>query len=134
MHERDTLEIDIDTEDFAHALDAVERSERPTLPAPAESERLAKKSSEWNDVEGPSTKLFAISSEIPAAPLDSIPVPVVAVEDLAWFELSEAALSVLRGIDGGHTVEELMAVADASPEELLEAIGELVDKEIVRLD
>jgi hypothetical protein len=131
---RDTLEIDIDTNEFGSALALVEASERPTLPAPEESQRLAKKSGEWTDVEGPSTKLFAIQSEIPSAPLDSIPVPVVAQEDLAWFELSEAALSVLSDIDGGHTVEELMATVDASPEELLVAIGELVDKEIVRLD
>jgi hypothetical protein len=129
---RNTLDIDIDTADFQAALDAVERAERPTLPAPATMERLA--SQAWTDVEGPSTKLFALHSEVPGAPLDSIPVPVVATEDLAWFELSEAALSVLSGIDGGHTVEELMAIVDAPPEDLLLAIGELVDKEIVRLD
>jgi hypothetical protein len=131
---RDTLEIDIDTQAFDHALAAIEEGERPTLPAPEATAKLARKSGAFTDVEGPSTKIFAIQSEIPAPPLDSIPVLVVASEDLAWFELSESALSALSGIDGGHTVEQLMALADASPEDLLVAIGELVDKEIVRLD
>ena len=125
---RITLEIDLDE-------DPLVRAERPTLPAPPHLQgRSPTKSGEWNDVEGPSTKLFALSSEIPSAPLDSIPVPVVAQEDLAWFELSEQALAVLRTVDGGHTVEELMAIADGPPEDLLVAIGELVDKEVVRLD
>jgi hypothetical protein len=134
QNSRSTLELEIDTADFQAALDAVEASERPTTPAPETMGRLSSESQEWTDVEGPSTKLFAIQSEIPSAPLDSIPVPVVAGDDLAWFELSEAALSVLSGIDGGHTVEQLIAIVDSSPEELLVAIGELVDKEIVRLD
>jgi hypothetical protein len=71
---------------------------------------------------------------MPAPPLDSIPVALVAQEDLAWFELSASALSVLSGIDGGHTIEELMGLVDSPPEELLGAIGELVEKEVVRLD
>jgi hypothetical protein len=131
---RPTLEVEVDAMELEEALALVERGERPTLPAPAQSERLAKKSGEWTDVEGPSTRLFALESDMPAPPLDSIPVALVEADDLAWFELSESALSVLRGIDGGHTVEELMSMVDSPPEELLGAIGELVEKEVVRLD
>jgi hypothetical protein len=58
----------------------------------------------------------------------SINVPV---SDLAWFDLSEAALSLAERIDGTKTISELL---EAAPAVSLDAVGQLHDAGVLAFD
>ncbi len=101
------------------------------MPPPFDPEEYARDSELAIRVPRPETDLHSTAEMGAAPPLNkrvSIKVPM---SDLAWFELSEAAVSLAAQIDGTKTISELL---EAAPTVNLEAVGQLHDAGVLAFD
>ncbi len=102
-----------------------------TVPPPFDPEEYARDSELAVRVARPETDLHSTAEMGAAPPLNkrvSINVPM---SDLAWFELSEAALSLAERMDGTRTLSELL---EAAPAVDLQAVGQLHDAGVLAFD
>jgi hypothetical protein len=102
-----------------------------TVPPPFDPQEYARDSELAIRVARPETDLYSTAEMSAAPPLNkrvSIKVPM---SDLAWFELSEAALSLAERIDGTKTISELL---ESAPAVNLEAVGQLHDAGVLAFD
>jgi hypothetical protein len=101
-----------------------------TVPPPFDPEEYARDSELAIRVR-PASDLHSTAQMGAAPPLNkrvSIKVPM---SDLAWFDLSDAALSLAEQIDGTKTISELL---EAAPAVNLEAVGQLHDAGVLAFD
>lgn len=102
-----------------------------TVPPPFDPEEYARDSELALRAVPPASDLRSTAEMSAAPPLNkrvSINVPM---SDLAWFDLSEAALSLAERIDGTKTISELM---EAAPAASLDAVGQLHDAGVLAFD
>jgi hypothetical protein len=102
-----------------------------TVPPPFDPQEYARDSELAIRVPRPASDLHSTAQMGVAPPLNkrvSINVPV---SDLAWFDLSEAALSLAEQIDGTKTISELL---EAAPAVSLDAVGQLHDAGVLAFD
>jgi hypothetical protein len=101
-----------------------------TVPPPFDPEEYARDSELAMHVAAPASNMHETAEMPPAPPLNKRVTINVPASDLAWFDLSEAALALAARMDGTTTLHELMD----SPEFGLEAVSQLHDAGLLQYE
>jgi len=102
-----------------------------TVPPPFDPEEYARDSELALRVASPVSEMHATAEMPPAPPLNKRVQLSVPESDLAWFDLSEVALTLAACLDGSRTLHELL---DQLPEIDLEAVGQLHDAGLLKFE
>lgn len=102
-----------------------------TVPPPFDPEEYARDSELALRVAPPASDMHETAEMPPAPPLNKRVHLSVPESELAWFDLSEAALTLAACVDGTKTLHDLL---DQLPEIGLEAVGQLHDAGLLKFE
>ena len=103
-------------------------SKQPTAPPPFDPDEFAK-SSESELRASAAASDYKLTTPVSPPPLNKRVRLAVPEADLAWFELSEDAVRLLKSIDGTTTLLDLMEAIPSK--EFLRAVAELHDARLL---
>jgi hypothetical protein len=101
-----------------------------TVPPPFDPEEYARDSELALRVAPPASDMHATAEMPPAPPLNKRVQLTVPESELAWFDLSEGALTLASRMDGTKTLNELLD----SPDHDLEGVSQLHDAGLLQFE